>query len=262
MKKLIVIFAGFLVIAAGVYYYSFISLNYEKLNFIQKPIAESVNKKLASVINKLPPEKISVADFDSLMNSLNWYEKLFAKKIFSIKPVELGFKGPFYSTDKPKNLVVVKSVKLGSGENARETGVQNCPQNSYEDYLKMARKMGEEIGRKLYIDSGYRSPGKQAYLFFHYLVTSSKFSLKENAKWIAMPGYSEHGHPFNNAIDFTTIDGINGFSGNQTASDFTATPEYEWMIKNAYKFNFYLSYPKNNSLGVEFEPWHWHWELK
>ena len=225
-------------------------------------MCQSVNTKFSNVLNNLPPEKRAVADFDSLMNSLNWYEKLFAKKIFSINPVELGFMGLFYSTDKPKNLVVVKSVKLGSGGYTRETGVQNCPQNSYKDYLKMADKMEEEIGRKLYIDSGYRSPGKQAYLFFYYLVTSSKFSLKENAKWIAMPGYSEHGHPVNNAIDFTTIDGINGFSDNQTASDFTATPEYEWMTKNAGKFNFYLSYPQNNTLGVEFEPWHWHWEKK
>lgn len=122
--------------------------------------------------------------------------------------------------------------------------------------------MEVDIGRKLFVDSGYRSPGRQAYLFFYYLATSSNYSLKENAKWIAMPGYSEHGHPVNNAIDFTSIDGINGFSDGQTASDFTALPEYKWMLENANDFNFYLSYPENNSFGVAFEPWHWHWEVK
>ncbi|MBZ0198703.1 MAG: D-alanyl-D-alanine carboxypeptidase family protein [Ignavibacteriaceae bacterium] len=259
MKKLIIALVTLLILTAGLYYTAFIPLDYEQLNFIQKPIAESINKKFSTVINQLPPERRSTADFDTLMNSLNWYERMFAKKVFNIKPAELGFKGPFYSIEKPKNLLVVATVKLVSGENERETGVQNCPPNSYADYLKMADKMEQDIGRRVYIDSGYRSPGKQAYLFFYYLVTSSNFSLKENSKWIAMPGYSEHGHPVNNAIDFTTIDGINGFSGGQTASDFASTPEYYWMTENAGNFNFYLSYPQNNNLGVEYEPWHWHW---
>ena len=77
-----------------------------------------------------------------------------------------------------------------------------------------------------------------------------------------MPGYSEHGNPVNNAIDFTNEVGINGFSGNQTAKHFELLTEFEWKLKNANQFNFYLSYPKNNPYGVAFEPWHWHWENK
>ena len=263
MKKyLSSLIAIMIIISAGLYYFAFVQINYEELNFIQKPITESVYKKFKSVINQLPPEKRAVVNFDSLMNSLNWYEKIFADKIFNINPAELGFKGPFYSKEKPDKLMKVESVKLGEGEKARETGIQFCPPNSFEDYLKMVKKMEVDIQKKLYIDSGYRSPGRQAYLFFYYLSTSSNYSLKENAKWIAMPGYSEHGHPVNNAIDFTSIDGINGFSDGQTASDFTALPEYKWMLENANDFNFFLSYPENNSFGVAFEPWHWHWEVK
>lgn len=262
MKKIILLIAALLIILAGFYYFVLVQIDYEELNFIQKPIAESVYQKFDSVINNLLRDKRAVVDFDSLMSSLNWYEEIFAEKIFSIKPAELGFKGPFYSIEKPDQLVKIESVKLGMGEKARETGIQFCPSNSYKDYLAMVKKMENDIGRKLYIDSGYRSPGRQAYLFFYYLTTSSNFSLLENAKWIAMPGYSEHGHPVNNAIDFTNAEGINGFSDGQTASDFTAQPEHKWMLENANDFNFYLSYPENNELGVSFEPWHWHWENK
>lgn len=97
---------------------------------------------------------------------------------------------------------------------------------------------------------------------FIYLTTSGDYSLKENAKWIAMPGYSEHGNPINNAIDFTSENGINGFSDSQSAKDFETLPEFGWLMQNANNFNFYLSYPRDNKFGVAFEPWHWHWEKK
>jgi LAS superfamily LD-carboxypeptidase LdcB len=206
----------------------------------------------------MPKDRRTIVDYDTLMNSLDLIEKDFASRIFDIDPKDLGFKGPFYSMKKPYDLVEIPSVKVGY----RETGIQYCPEHSYKDYLKMAAQMKKDIGRKLYIDSGYRSPGRQAYLFFHYLTTSSKYSLKENAKWIAMPGYSQHGSPRDNAVDFCTQDGVNGFSDHQTGEDFAKLPEYKWMLKNASKYNFYLSYPKDNKWGVGFEPWHWHWEIK
>lgn len=262
MKKLLLIIIILTATAAGVFYYTFISVDYRELNFLQKEITASINDKFTEEIERLAPERRALADYDSLMNSLNWYQKLFANRIFSINPNELGFKGPFYSTEKPKNLVKVESVKLGGDESARETGIVYCPPESYKDYLAMMKSMEEQIGKRLYIDSGYRSPGRQAYLVFYYLATSSNFSLIENARWIAWPGFSEHGHPVNNAIDFTSTEGINGFSNGQTSEDFTRLPEYEWLKENAGRFNFYLSYPEGNPHGVAFEPWHWHWEIK
>jgi D-alanyl-D-alanine carboxypeptidase len=37
---------------------------------------------------------------------------------------------------------------------------------------------------------------------------------------------------------------------------FDKTSAYQWMLNNAYKYGFILSYPKNNGYYV-FEPWHW-----
>ncbi|HIB92569.1 TPA: D-alanyl-D-alanine carboxypeptidase family protein [Candidatus Poribacteria bacterium] len=65
----------------------------------------------------------------------------------------------------------------------------------------------------------------------------------------AIPGFSEH-HT-GRAIDITT-------SGCKPLSiDFDQTLAFEWLISNAGEFNFSMSYAKNNSLGIDYEPWHW-----
>jgi hypothetical protein len=231
--------------------------DYNSLPAVQRYMSESIYNTFEEIISTKAPEERAILDYDSLLSELSFIQRIFAESIFDIEPSKLGFKGPFYSREKPRRLVRIESVKFSE---TRETGIQYLPEHVYSDYLRMMEKMHKDIGRKLFVDSGYRSPGRQAYLFFYYLVKSSEYSLYENAKWIAMPGYSEHGHPVNTAIDFCNNEGINGFSGNQTAEDFVKLPEYTWLLKNAADFNFYMSYPEGNTLGVAFEPWHWHWE--
>lgn len=257
MKTFLIYAAVILTALITVYLFVFDINNYESLPFFQKYNAENILERFEKVLASTPSEQKAIIDYDNLLGELSFLERNFAIRIFSIDPAELGFKGPFYSMDKPGKLVKIESVKLTE---ERETGIQYLPQHIYNDYLRMADQMKKDIGRKLFVDSGYRSPGRQAYLFFYYLVKSNNFSLRENAKWIALPGYSEHGHPVNTAIDFTSENGINGFSDGQTAADFVKLDEYSWMLDNAGKFNFYLSYPEGNKFGVAFEPWHWHWE--
>jgi hypothetical protein len=259
MKRIFLII-GLVITAFLVYcFFLFQSLiNYNELNFVHKMTAQSVFDNWDEHFQSIPKERQAIADFDEIMSKLNLVERNFAGRILAINPKELGFKGPKYSKDKPDKLIKIESVKIGE----RETGVQYCPEGSFKDYVLMMEQMKTDIGKQLFIDSGYRSPGRQAYLFFYYLTTSSEYSLKENAKWIAMPSYSEHGNPTNNAIDFVSETGINGFSGNQTAADFEALPEFDSLMKHTNEFNFYLSYPKDNPFGVAYEPWHWHWEGK
>jgi hypothetical protein len=252
----IVIICSALVI---VYYLLYDITDYENMGLFQKQTTVSILKTFDEYLAKQPPDKKAIIAYDSLIQELSFYQRAFVNNIFSIPPDELGFKGPFYSLSSPGKLIKIQSVVIREG---RETGVQYLPVHVYNDYIRMMKKMMNDLGRTLYVDSGYRSPGRQAYLFIYYLAKSSKFSLKENARWIAMPGYSEHGHPVNTAIDFCSEEGINGFSDDQTAEDFVKLPEYLWLVKNAADYNFYLSYPVNNKLGVAFEPWHWHWEKK
>ncbi|MFM2381575.1 MAG: hypothetical protein RLZZ76_342 [Candidatus Parcubacteria bacterium] len=99
-------------------------------------------------------------------------------------------------------------------------------------------------GVKIWVNSAYRSFYEQASLKGAYTQT---YGSGANA-FSADQGYSEH--QLGTTLDFTT-EGLGGGLGN-----FEATKAYEWLQKNAYKYGFTLSYPKNNTYYI-FEPWHW-----
>ena len=52
------------------------------------------------------------------------------------------------------------------------------------------------------------------------------------------------------AVDLITT----GISG--TLDGFDTTTAYQWLLSNAYRYGFVLSYPKGNSYYT-YEPWHW-----
>jgi LAS superfamily LD-carboxypeptidase LdcB len=97
----------------------------------------------------------------------------------------------------------------------------------------------------LYVKSGYRSFAEQKSLKSAYSVmygagTANAFSADQ--------GYSEH--QLGTTIDFITT----GTGGQLNGFDKTAA--YTWLLANAYRFGFVLSYPKGNTYYV-YEPWHW-----
>ena len=51
-------------------------------------------------------------------------------------------------------------------------------------------------------------------------------------------------------MDFTTQVTGSNFVG------FDKTDAYKWLLANAYKYGFVISYPKQNTY-YSFEPWHW-----
>jgi len=97
---------------------------------------------------------------------------------------------------------------------------------------------------ELRVVSAYRSFGTQAALKSQYAVVygtgANQFSADQ--------GYSEH--QLGTTVDFTTP-ALNG-----AIDGFGATPAYQWLLKNAYRYGFVLSYPAGNAY-YQFEPWHW-----
>ncbi len=61
-------------------------------------------------------------------------------------------------------------------------------------------------------------------------------------------GYSEH--QLGTTVDLT-VASVGG-----TFDSFAETEAYQWLLDNAYKYGFILSYPEGNTFYV-FEPWHW-----
>lgn len=99
-------------------------------------------------------------------------------------------------------------------------------------------------GINLKVISGYRSFEKQMRLKSKYTMV---FGSGAN-KFVADQGYSEH--QLGTTVDFTTEELGNNFD------NFSKTKAYEWLLNNAYKFGFILSYPPGNKYYI-FEPWHW-----
>lgn len=65
----------------------------------------------------------------------------------------------------------------------------------------------------------------------------------------APPGYSEH-HT-GRAIDITSPEDP------ELEIRFENTLTFLWLSQNAAQFGFSMSYPRNNNLGFQYEPWHW-----
>ena len=65
----------------------------------------------------------------------------------------------------------------------------------------------------------------------------------------AAPGFSEH-HS-GRAIDVGTL------NCDAVVLEFENTDAFQWLKENAGSFDFYMSYPRNNPYGIDYEPWHW-----
>lgn len=265
------------IIAALILLYSsaFVWINYEYLNAPQRWLTQGVADTWNAKMSNLPKHQQNKVTLAELHAELNFLQRHFANVILDIPAKDIGFKGPYYGTYEPEDLVQIPSkvFDVSDTEEVYETEIQYYPQAAFDDFTVMVEQMKQDIGKEIWIDSGYRSPGKQAYLFFKYLADTevgNNFSLNENAKWITMPGYSEHGSGKTPAFDFAIEGGDSMFlkSDGTKMSDeehldfLEQTQEYVWMVENAQNHNFYLSYPRDNDQGLSFEPWHWRWESK
>lgn len=111
-------------------------------------------------------------------------------------------------------------------------------------HLKNIMENAKNENIDIKIISAYRSFDEQAFLKISYRVVygtgANQFSADQ--------GYSEH--QLGTAVDFTTS------STDADFYSFNKTSAYSWLLENAYKYGFVLSYPEGNTY-YKFEPWHW-----
>ena len=121
----------------------------------------------------------------------------------------------------------------------------------HNSLLKM-RDEAKKDGIYLVFLSGYRSINLQNEIFYS-LKSFRNQEAAERARVSAPPGYSEHSTGF--AID------IGDATQRETdfETEFENTDAFKWLKKNAAKFHFKLSFPKDNKY-IDYEPWHWRYE--
>jgi len=102
-------------------------------------------------------------------------------------------------------------------------------------------------GVELRIASAFRSVERQAEIVREKLQNGLNIDVILSV--CAPPGFSEH-HS-GRAVDVDTPDcpPLDGA--------FAQTDGFRWLSLRAQEFGFALSYPKGNTHGYEFEPWHW-----
>jgi D-alanyl-D-alanine carboxypeptidase len=101
--------------------------------------------------------------------------------------------------------------------------------------------------------SAFRSKDVQQQLFFAVKAQRNQTSL-DRAKVSAPPGFSEHSTGY--AVDL----GDSRLPQTNLSYDFMQTKAYRWLVNNAARYQFVLSFPQGNPQGVSFEPWHWRYE--
>ncbi len=139
---------------------------------------------------------------------------------------------------RPEKLTEIPTDYVQAGRKAQFFHTEAWP------YLKDMMDDAKDAGHDLKVTSAFRSFEEQADLKGQYTVMygsgANTFSADQ--------GYSEH--QLGTTLDVTTPE-VGG-----PYNSFAATPAYEWLKANAYKYGFILSYPEGNGYYV-YEPWHW-----
>jgi len=115
--------------------------------------------------------------------------------------------------------------------------------NAYDHFEDMMRA-AERADIDLKVISAYRSFDEQNELKGQF---TQVYGEGANA-FSADQGFSEH--QLGTTIDLT-VESVGG-----TFTSFAETEAYEWLLDNAWRYGFILSYPEDNSFYI-FEPWHW-----
>ncbi|MGB0692675.1 MAG: M15 family metallopeptidase [Pseudomonadales bacterium] len=102
-------------------------------------------------------------------------------------------------------------------------------------------------GIELKLVSAFRSVDYQCQLIRQKL--NDGRSLEDILNVNAIPGHSEHHTGC--ALD------LHSGAGEVLTEEFENSPAFAWLVTNAARFNFYLSYPRDNPDGIDYEPWHW-----
>ena len=144
-----------------------------------------------------------------------------------------------YSEKESQNLVKVADFY------GREEFLDKTAANAFNRMKTDAQTSGVYLT----LISGFRPIAQQEKLFLKQI--NKQGNKEAAARFSAPPGYSEHHTGY--ALDIGEGQNIDTY----IKLEFENTEAYRWLVKNAHKYGFELSFPKNNPQGVSYEPWHW-----
>lgn len=198
--------------------------------------------------------KFAIIGIDSFYKLFNAEEIAVMKRWLAIDPKSIGYKLPYLgASESPADIVAITDQIFDIDGKKQAIPCQYLPNEVHEAYKSLNKSMQEDIGKSLLVLFGHRSQARQVFMFFDILQRKYDFDFNKTIQRVCFPDYSEHVCTQRQAIDFKSKNGL-------VSDEFDTTDEYVWLKQNANIFGFYESYPKNNQLGMMYEPWHWHYE--
>jgi len=148
----------------------------------------------------------------------------------------------------PKYAEATDLVSIGRDIHGRDALLQRDAALAWREMSTAASAAGVE----LLVVSAFRSIARQAEIVQG--KRARGLSWDEILRVNAYPGFSEHHTGC--AIDIVSPE------CRDLVEAFEATKEFRWLSEHGASFGFTLSYPRNNSHGVIYEPWHWRWRSR
>jgi len=124
------------------------------------------------------------------------------------------------------------------------------PQRLRPDALAAWRRLREAAARDgvaVHLISAFRSVEYQCEVIRR--KQAGGRSMEDILRVNAVPGFSEHHTGC--AVDLGTTECP------PLEEAFEETPAFRWLAAQAEHFGFRLSYPRDNPMGIRYEPWHW-----
>ena len=150
---------------------------------------------------------------------------------------------PGYEARMPRHAEAADLVSVGRDTSGRDALLAPSAARAWRLMQESARRDGME----LLMVSAFRPVERQRAIVAGKLARGE--SLEQILRVSAYPGHSEH-HT-GRAADI-------GAPGSADLTErFEGTREFAWLVQNAGRFGFSLTYPKGNAHVVGYEPWHW-----
>lgn len=146
--------------------------------------------------------------------------------------------------------------------------VYNCGADTGKDFdvraadaLELMLSDARKAGYNMYLVSAYRSYDYQVGLYnrkvneYKALGYDEETAKSEAAKWVAIPGTSEH--CIGLAADIVSSTWYN--TNSDLTYDFDKTEHFTWLYNHCAEYGFILRYPQNRegTTGITYEPWHY-----
>jgi hypothetical protein len=210
----------------------------------QYPVLISTFKRLDRVQNLVGHGNFNVLSFDEMLKYSSRYEsvgafsraeKIFLEELFTSSAERYGFLGQKVISQITAVVPTRDRIKVPYTGHFLYKG----------DSARLYEKVTKDIGGNLVLTSGIRSVVKQSHLFLAKTI-QAKGNLSRASRSLAPPGHSFHG-----IGDFDV--GKIGYGARNFTADFARTEEFKRLVDLGY---IDMRYPRDNLLGVRYEPWH------